>query len=60
MMGAVTSVYRRHPDGATDDGRGRTVPRHLNGESILSHGGMRLLEMAGVLSHPGSEGHDGC
>ena len=41
------------------DGCRRSLPCHLDGEPILPHGGMLLFEMARVLPHPGSEGHDG-
>ena len=57
--GAVTSVHLRGSDGTTGDGRGRAVPHHLLGKSVLSDGGMLLLEMASVLPHPRPESHDG-
>ena len=57
--GAATSIHRRGPDGTPSDGRGQTISHHLDGESILPHGGVLFLKMARVFPHPRSESHDG-
>ena len=42
--GAVTPIHRRGPDGALGDGRGWTVPHHLDGKPILPHGRVLFLK----------------
>ena len=44
--GAATSIHRRGPDGTLGNGRRWAISHHLNGESILPHGGVLFLEMA--------------
>ena len=42
--GAATSIHLRGPDGTLGDRRGWAISHHLDGKSILPHGGVLFLE----------------